>query len=60
MSTFVQCAPGEWSLMLGEALHSMRSSLDHLVYGLAALEQGEPLTEEEARKIEFRSLDRSR
>ena len=45
--------PAEWSLLLGETLHSMRSSLDHLVYGLAALEQGRPLTEDEARKTEF-------
>ena len=45
--------PAEWSLLLGEALHSMRSSLDHLVYGLAILEQGRALTEDEARKTEF-------
>lgn len=31
----------------------MRSSLDHLVYALATLEQGRPLTEDEARKTEF-------
>jgi hypothetical protein len=45
--------PPEWSLLIGESLHSMRASLDHLAYGLAALEQGRPLTEDEGRKTEF-------
>lgn len=45
--------PPEWSLLIGEAVHGLRASLDHLVYGLAALEQGRPLTLDEARKTEF-------
>ena len=45
--------PPEWSLLLGEAIHGMRASLDHLIYALAVLHQGRPLTEDEARKTEF-------
>ncbi len=45
--------PVEWSLLIGEALHSLRSSLDHLVYAMATLEQGRPLTDDESRRTEF-------
>jgi hypothetical protein len=45
--------PSEWSLLISEAVHSMRASLDHLVFGLARLAQGRPLTEAEARGCEF-------
>src|SRR5689334_464274 len=30
----------EWSLMAGESAHNMRSALDHLVYAIAAYEEG--------------------
>ncbi len=45
--------PPEWALLMGEAVHGMRASLDHLVYALSALEQGRALDEDEARWTEF-------
>lgn len=45
--------PSEWALLLSEAVHGMRASLDHVVYGLARLQVGRELTDEEARRSEF-------
>jgi hypothetical protein len=45
--------PIEWSLQVGEALHDLRSSLDHLAYALAVRNVGGPLPDVVARGSEF-------
>ncbi|MDI9834735.1 hypothetical protein [Streptomyces sp. KAU_LT] len=44
--------PG-WGLILGDCLHNARSALDHLVYELALLNLARPLTDNEARRVQF-------
>jgi hypothetical protein len=45
--------PAEWSLLIGDAFHNMRSALDHLVYGLTELALDRELTDQEARRTEY-------
>lgn len=48
--------PIEWSLILGDALHNMRSALDSLVYRLSVAHLGVP-TDREVRRIGFPIVD---
>jgi hypothetical protein len=45
----VQTFPAEFALAVGDALHNLRSALDHVVYACAA----QPLTSKEERSIQF-------
>lgn len=42
-------ADPDWSLLIGDCIHNLRSTLDHLAFQLSILGKGSPLTEEEAR-----------
>lgn len=48
--------PPEWSLIVGDMLHNMRSALDNLAYALVVAHSGKP-TEQEARNIQFLVCD---
>lgn len=48
--------PRDWSLILGDGLHNLRSSLDALAYALAARNSGQP-TDSHARNIQFPICD---
>jgi len=45
--------PAEFSLIIGDCLYNLRSTLDSLVYALAIAEQGSPLPKGIARKVQF-------
>jgi hypothetical protein len=49
----VQQPPSELSLIIGDALHNLRSALDNLAYDLARAHTGEPLPDDIAAKSEF-------
>lgn len=44
--------PRRWSLILGDAIHNVRSSLDALVFALASRHSG-PLSSQEAKDVQF-------
>ncbi len=44
--------PAHWALLVGDCIHNLRSSLDHLAQSLAVLAQG-TLTPEKARSVSF-------
>ena len=45
--------PDEWSAIVGDVLHNMRSALDCLVVALAEANLGRSLTEPEERPLQF-------
>lgn len=45
--------PEEWSAIVGDVLHNLRSALDCLVVGLAEANLGRSLTEEEEHRLQF-------
>lgn len=45
--------PDEFSLLIGECLHNLRSALDSLVYALAIPEHGNPLPRAVAKRVQF-------
>jgi hypothetical protein len=51
--TGLQPTDPRWSYAIGDCVHNLRSALDHLVYQLATLALGQPLTETEARTCQF-------
>ena len=48
--------PRQWSLILGDAIHNVRSSLDALAFSLSVKHSG-PLSEREAKQIQFLIAD---
>jgi hypothetical protein len=50
-------SPADWSLVVGDILHNMRSALDHLTYSLAEIHLNRGLTDEEAKVIQFPICD---
>jgi hypothetical protein len=54
----VEPIPAEWSLVLGDIVHNLRSALDALVYALARAHLGRTPTDTEARQIQFPIVDR--
>lgn len=51
---FTADPPVEWGLIVGDAVHSIRSSLDHMTYQLARLVQDPPTT---PRRLQFPIFD---
>src|SRR3954466_14053895 len=49
----VKEVPSEWSLMVGDIVHNMRSTLDSVTYALARKNLGRPPTEAEVKQIQF-------
>jgi hypothetical protein len=49
----IQQTDPDWSYLVGDCIHNLRSALDHLVYQLAILALGRDLTEDEARSCMF-------
>jgi len=45
--------PDDFSLIIGDCLHNLRSALDSLVYALAIAEKGDPLPEAVAKRVQF-------
>lgn len=52
--------PEEWSLVLGDAVHDLRSALDHLMWQLARRRLGRNPTEREAKQIQFPCVKRGK
>jgi hypothetical protein len=50
--------PSEWSLLIGECVQNLRNSLDNLLFALATLEAGRPLTADEQKVMEFPICER--
>lgn len=44
--------PAHWALLVGDCIHNLRSSLDHLAHSLAVLAQGD-LTPDQTRSVSF-------
>ena len=53
----VGSTPADWSLMLGEIVHAMRSALDALMYALAVKNLGRNPTDREVIQIQFPIVD---
>jgi hypothetical protein len=53
----VASTPPDWSMMLGEIIHAMRSALDALVYALAVKNLGRSPTDGEVTQIQFPIVD---
>lgn len=49
----VRDADPNWSYLIGDCVHNLRSALDHLVYQLSIRKLGRDLTEEEGRRVGF-------
>ena len=45
--------PADFSLIIGDCLHNLRSALDSLVYTLAIANHGSPLSKDIAKKMQF-------
>jgi hypothetical protein len=52
--------PEHWSLIVGDAIHDLRSALDHLMWQLAIIHLGRVPTSREAPHIQFPEVRRSR
>lgn len=50
--------PDDWPLMVGDAIHDMRSALDHLMYQLAIAFLGRKPKESECHNIQFPAIKR--
>lgn len=48
-----QPVPDHWAAIIGDAVHNVRSALDHLAFHLARSGKGSDLTEAEARGVQF-------
>ncbi len=55
--TEVTQLPADWSLMIGDVVHNLRSALDALTYSLAVKNLGREPTEAEAKQIQFAIVD---